>query len=317
MQQNKTAVVFPGQGSQSVGMMLDLAEHHTTVKSIFSEASDALGYDLWDVVINGPEEKLNTTVYTQPALLTAAYAVWQILQTNNMVLPDYLAGHSLGEYTALVCADALEFTDAVKLVAARGIFMQEAVKADQGAMAAIIGMSDDDVISVCNESRQGDDVLSPANFNSLGQVVVAGDKASVGRAVTLAKEKGARMAVIIPVSVPSHCELMKPAANRLAALLEDITISKPVIPVINNASVSAYTCADDIKKGLTEQLYMPVRWVETIQYFIANGVDCVVECGPGKVLSGLNKRIDKSLQLVSICDQANLTKFQSQLSNVR
>ncbi len=209
-------------------------------------------------------------------------------------------------FRSLVCSDAISFTDAVKLVAARGQFMQDAVAAGAGAMAAIIGMEDDAVAKLCDEVRGANEVLSPANYNSVGQVVIAGHDAAVNRAVALAKERGARMAVLIPVSVPSHCELMRPAAERLAALLESVNINKPTIPVMNNADVKIYENAADIRSGLTRQLYMPVRWVEIIQAFINMKMTNIIECGPGKVLTGLNKRIDKSLQLQSVCDLASI-----------
>lgn len=302
---HQNAFVFPGQGSQSVGMLADAAAQFPEISAAFTEASNVLGYDLQRLAIEGPAEELNQTVHTQPALLTVSYAVWKIL-TAHGVKPAILAGHSLGEYTALVCADAISFTDAVKLVAARGQFMQDAVAAGAGAMAAIIGMEDDAVAKLCDEVRGANEVLSPANYNSVGQVVIAGHDAAVNRAVALAKERGARMAVLIPVSVPSHCELMRPAAERLAALLESVNINKPAIPVMNNADVKIYENAADIRSGLTRQLYMPVRWVEIIQAFINMKMTNIIECGPGKVLTGLNKRIDKSLQLQSVCDLASI-----------
>lgn len=308
MTSHQFAFVFPGQGSQSVGMLADAAAQFPEVSAAFTEASDALGYDLQRLTFDGPVEELNQTVHTQPALLTASYAVWKILTARTEMKPAILAGHSLGEYTALVCADAMTFHDAVKLVAARGQFMQDAVAAGTGAMAAIIGLEDDAVAKLCEEVC-GTEVLSPANYNSVGQVVIAGHDAAVNRAVALAKERGARMAVLIPVSVPSHCELMRPAAERLAALLESVNINQPSIPVMNNADVKIYDNAADIRSGLTRQLYMPVRWVEIIQAFINMNINTIIECGPGKVLSGLNKRIDKSLQLQSVCDLASIENY--------
>lgn len=306
MTSHQNAFVFPGQGSQSVGMLADAAAQFPEISKTFSEASNVLGYDLQRLAFEGPAEDLNQTVHTQPALLTASYAVWKILSSRGAMRPTILAGHSLGEYTALVCADAMTFHDAVKLVAARGQFMQDAVAAGTGAMAAIIGLEDDAVLKLCDEVRGEKEVLSPANYNSVGQVVIAGHDVAVNRAVALAKERGARMAVLIPVSVPSHCELMRPAAARLAELLETVNISKPLLPVMNNADVKVYDNAADIRAGLTRQLYMPVRWVETIQSFIKMNVTTIIECGPGKVLTGLNKRIDKSLQLQSVCDLASI-----------
>lgn len=300
-------MVFPGQGSQSVGMLADIAVQFPEVKQTFAEASQALGYDLWDLVKNGPAEKLDTTTHTQPALLTASYAVWCILQNKNPIQPALLAGHSLGEYTALVCAKALNFSDAIKLVAARGEYMQDAVPPGVGAMAAIVGLDDAMVAEVCQQAiASAEEVLSPANFNSIGQVVVAGHKAAVERAVKLATEKGAKLAVMIPVSVPSHCKLMQPAADRLAKMLATITINNPELTVINNVDATAYTNAESIRDGLVKQLFMPVRWVDTIQAFVKNGITHVIECGPGKVLTGLNKRIDKSLTLMTTTDLTNL-----------
>lgn len=296
----KTAVVFPGQGSQSLGMLSDVVARFPEMKDTFHRASSVLGYDVWALIQEGPVEKLNQTAYTQPALLAASYAVWEVLQKNHAISPDYLAGHSLGEYTALVVAGALKFEEALGLVAARGQFMQEAVLEGEGAMAAIIGLDDVAVATICEIAiHSPDEVLTPANFNSIGQVVIAGHRAPVLRAIEIAKEKGASMTVLIPVSVPSHCALMKKAATRLAEKLKEITLNVPSIPVINNADVNLYSSVDDIRAGLMKQLYMPVRWVETIQWFVGKGVDRIVECGPGKVLTGLNKRIHKPLQLMT------------------
>lgn len=297
------AFVFPGQGSQRVGMLSDLANAHADILTTFAEASDVLGYDLWDLVQNGPEDKLNSTMYTQPALLAAGVAVWRVLEKQSVCQPALLAGHSLGEYTALVCSGSLAMTDAVQLVALRGQYMQEAVKPGEGAMAAIIGLEPDDVRAICESVvSEHAGVLSPANYNSIGQIVIAGETALVEKACALAKDKGAKRALVLPVSVPSHCELMRSAAEKLAAKLEEININGPTIPVISNVAVAPYTDARSIQKGLVEQLYSPVRWIETIQYFVAKGVSSVIECGPEKVLSGLNKRIDKSLELLSTSD---------------
>lgn len=307
MNNHSIAFVFPGQGSQFVGMLADAVSQYPEINDVFSSASAALGYDLQHLVFNGPEEKLNQTEYTQPALLAASYAVWRVITARSDVKPAMLAGHSLGEYTALVCAGAIDFQDAVKLVAARGKFMQDAVTTGIGAMAAIIGLENDVVADICNQARGNDnEVLSPANYNSIGQIVIAGHQEAVHRAIVLAKEKGAKMAVLIPVSVPSHCELMRPAAERLAALLQTIDIRQPTIPVINNADVKIYENTEAIRDGLTRQLYMPVRWVETIEAIKNNHITNIVECGPGKVLTGLNKRIDKTLQLQSVNDLASI-----------
>lgn len=301
-----TAFVFPGQGSQSVGMLAEAAAHYPEIKMTFDEASEVLGYDLWEMSQHGPAEELDKTMHTQPALLAASYAIWRVLQGKTSMQPQVLAGHSLGEYTALVCADALQYHDAIKLVAARGQYMQDAVAAGVGAMAAIIGLEDAAVEAVCQEAAQADEVLSPANFNSIGQVVVAGHKPAVERAIALAKAQGAKLAMLIPVSVPSHCALMKPASERLAALLDTMSLADPRLPVINNVEAKRYQTAADIRSGLVRQLYMPVRWVQAVQSMIADGVQTVVECGPGKVLTGLNKRIDKNLRLMATSDMAGL-----------
>lgn len=306
MTTNTLGIVFPGQGSQSVGMLKDIASEFPVVQATFDEASAVLGYDLGQLILQGPAEELDKTVHTQPALLAASYAIWRILNDKKNQQPALLAGHSLGEYTALVCANALSFADAIKLVAARGQYMQEAVPAGQGALAAIVGLPDAAVDEICQKARLNDEVLSPVNFNCPGQVVIGGHIAAVNRAVVLAKESGARLAKLLPVSVPSHCILMKPAAERLAVLLQQTTINTPAIPVINNADVKIYASAEAIRDGLTRQLFMPVRWLETIQAFTQAGITHIIECGPGKVLSGLNKRIDSNLQLTSTADLQNL-----------
>lgn len=307
------AFVFPGQGSQSVGMLADLAVAFPLVGETFAEASDALGYDLWQLVQEGPVETLNKTHITQPAMLSAGIAVWRIMQQQGHVRPVVVAGHSLGEYSALVAAGALNFSDAVRLVAERGRLMQEAVPAGQGAMAAILGLDDDIVIAVCAAAAQGD-VVSAVNFNAPGQVVIAGSAAAVERAVEAAKEAGAKRALLLPVSVPSHCALMKPAAAQLAAQLAGMSISVPTIPVINNVDVVAATDAAAIRDALVRQLYSPVRWVESVQKMAQEGVDTLVECGPGKVLVGLNKRIEKTMNAMAVFDAASLEKTLTELS---
>lgn len=299
------AFVFPGQGSQSVGMLKDLAENFTEVSATFNEAADALGYDLWSVVQEGPAEKLNSTDITQPAMLAAGVATWRVWQAKGGAMPAMMAGHSLGEYTALVCAGSLDFSDAIKLVSQRGKFMMEAVPAGTGAMAAILGLDDDTVRQVCEEAAEGD-VLEPVNFNSPGQVVVAGHKSAIERGTVLAKEKGAKRALELPVSVPSHCALMKPAAENLAEVLEGIRFATPAVPVINNVDVSVAESEADIRDALKRQLYSPVRWVETIEKMAAEGVDSVVECGPGKVLMGLNKRINRAMATAAMIDAASI-----------
>ncbi len=305
-----TAFVFPGQGSQSVGMMQKMADTYPLVQKVFSDASSVLNIDLWDIVSNGPDEKINSTDITQPVMLAAGYATWRVWKEAGGASPAVMAGHSLGEYTALVCAGAIEIKDAIKLVSARGRYMQEAVPAGAGAMAAILGLDDDVVISLCADASQNE-VVQAVNFNSPGQVVIAGHKSAVERAAELAKAKGAKRAVLLPVSVPSHCQLMKPAAERLAKDLESINIVSPVIPVINNVDVAKATDAHAIRAALARQLYQPVRWVETIQHMANTGVTTIVECGPGKVLVGLNKRIDKGLNHAAIVDSESL---QAQLN---
>lgn len=299
------AIVFPGQGSQAVGMLADLYEQHDVVKNTFEEASSALGYDLWALVKDDSEGKLNQTEYTQPALLTSSVAVWRAYLEQGGSKPEFLAGHSLGEYSALVCAGVLSLADGVKLVEKRGQYMQQAVPAGTGAMAAIIGLDDDAIAKACEEGAQGE-VVSPVNFNSPGQIVIAGNKAAVERAMELCKEAGAKRALPLPVSVPSHCALMKPAADKLAEDLAALEFSAPEINVVNNVDVAVATDPQAIKDALIKQLYSPVRWTETIQFFAKEGVTESFEFGPGKVLSGLVKRIDKSVSCVSVGDSASL-----------
>lgn len=299
------AFIFPGQGSQSVGMLKDLSENFSEVSATFQEASDALGYDLWSLIQDGPAEKLNSTDVTQPAMLASGVATWRVWQAKGGAMPTMMAGHSLGEYTALVCAGSLDFVDAVKLVSQRGKFMMQAVPAGIGAMAAILGMEDDAVRQVCLDAAQGE-VLEAVNYNSPGQVVVAGNKSAVERVCILAKEKGAKRALELPVSVPSHCALMKPAADQLAEVLKGISFNAPSIPVINNVDVAAAESEADMRDALKRQLFSPVRWVETIEKMTADGADQFTECGPGKVLVGLNKRINKALTSVALLDTATI-----------
>jgi len=300
------AFVFPGQGSQSEGMLSALAAEFSDVEATYREAAEVLGYDLWDIVQNGPADKLNSTDITQPAMLAAGVAVWRVWQAKGGAQPVVLAGHSLGEYTALVCAGSLAFTDAIKLVAERGRLMQAAVPAGTGAMAAVLGLEDDAVRQACSDAAAGE-VLEAVNFNSPGQVVVAGNKAAVERVVTLAKERGAKRALLLPVSVPSHCALMQPAAEQLASVLKEVAIQAPGIPVINNADVATPSEPDAIRDALVRQLYSPVRWVETIQKMATDGVDRLLECGPGKVLVGLNKRIERNMAAQAVLDPDSLS----------
>ncbi|MDH3526315.1 MAG: ACP S-malonyltransferase [Gammaproteobacteria bacterium] len=298
-------MVFPGQGSQSVGMLSGLADAYPQVADTFNEASDVLGYDLWALVKDGPAEDLNRTDRTQPAMLAAGVAVWRIWQARKGRMPAVMAGHSLGEYSALVCAGALNYTDAIGLVAERGRCMQDAVAAGSGAMAAILGLSDEAVAAVCTEAAQGD-VVTAVNFNSPGQVVIAGDAQAVQRAIALAKETGAKRAILLPVSVPSHCALMKPAAERFARQLQETAIAAPQLPVIQNVDVTAHETPGDIRDALERQLYRPVQWVRTIEAMRQRGVERIIEAGPGKVLAGLCKRIDKSLTALPAHDPDSL-----------
>ena len=310
----KFAMVFPGQGSQTVGMLAELAGDYPIVQETFKQASEVLGYDLWQLVQEGPAEELNKTWQTQPALLTASVAVYRVWQQKYPALkPEVMAGHSLGEYSALVCAGVLDFQDAVKLVELRGKLMQQAVPEGTGAMYAIIGLDNDAIINACKQAEQGE-VVSAVNFNSPGQVVIAGAKAAVERAAALCKEVGAKRVLPLAVSVPSHCALMKPAADQLSVSLESITLKAPVVAVLNNVDVKAETDAVAIRNALVRQLYSPVRWTETVEKMAQNGVEVLVEVGPGKVLNGLTKRIVDSLQAVSVNDVKSLDSVEEVLA---
>lgn len=284
------AFIFPGQGSQSVGMLADLNATYPIVQQTFEQASDILHYDLWKLSQNGPKETLNQTEKTQPALLAGSVALWRIWQDQGGSQPSFMAGHSFGEYSALVCAGALAYEDAVSLAQDRGRFMQAAVPEGEGAMAAILGLKDQQVIEVCQAQQQ---VVSAVNFNAPGQVVIAGLTAAVEAAIIEAKNLGAKMAIKLPVSVPSHSSLMKPAADKMAERLKDVTITVPKIAVIHNVDTSIKTQASDIATALVQQLHNPVLWVATIEKMVAEGVTTLIECGAGKVLTGLNKRISR------------------------
>ncbi len=301
------AFVFPGQGSQSIGMLSDLATHHPLVNETFTQASAVLGYDLWQVVQDGPLDKLNQTATTQPAMLAAGVATWRVWQSQSEQLPVVMAGHSLGEYSALVCAGVIAFEDAVQLVAERGQLMQQAVPAGEGAMAAILGLADEAVIAVCEQAADNE-VVSAVNFNSPGQVVIAGHKNAVERATELAKQAGAKRALLLPVSVPSHCSLMVSAADQLRLRMADMTFNAPTLPVINNVDVKIENDPQAIRDALARQLYMPVRWVESVNAMAEQGVDRLVECGPGKVLAGLTKRINKTIAAQAVFDEVSLQK---------
>ncbi|MGH1440824.1 MAG: ACP S-malonyltransferase [Cellvibrionaceae bacterium] len=295
MTMSKLAFIFPGQGSQKVGMLAELAKEYAVIEETFTEASEVLGYDLWALVQAGPQEELNLTERTQPMLLTASVALWRAWQQKNGVQPELMAGHSLGEWSALVCAGVVDFKAAVKLVQLRGKYMQEAVPAGEGSMAAIIGLDDDVIVSVCEEAAQGE-VVSAVNFNSPGQVVIAGNTAAVDRACELCKEKGAKRAMPLAVSAPFHSALLRPAADRLAEDIAGVTFNTPTIPVAHNVHAKTESDPEAIKKAMIEQIYHPVLWVACVNTLVKEGVDTCVECGPGKVLSGLSKRIDRSIK---------------------
>ncbi len=301
----KSAFIFPGQGSQSVGMLSGAAGNWPIVAQTFAEASDLLGYDLWKLCQKGPAEDLNQTAYTQPALLTASVALWRQWFVAGGRAPDFLAGHSLGEYSALVAAESLNFFDAVKLVRLRGELMQNAVPKGQGRMAAILGLDDADVVAACAEAS-GDGVVAAANFNAPGQVVIAGDSAAVDRAIELCKERGARKTIPLPVSVPSHCALMKTAAEELTEALNEVSFNNAVIPVVQNVTATTEQSRDVIKANLVHQLYSPVLWVDCVKALVANNVQVAVECGSGNVLTGLIKRIDRGLPVHTIETQDTL-----------
>ena len=307
----KTAFLFPGQGSQSVGMLADLVaqapEVQKAVTHAFGEASDVLGFDLWQVVQEGPAERLDRTEITQPALLTAGIATWRAWQSLGGFTPDYLAGHSLGEYTALVAADAIAFEDAVLLVAERGRRMQAATPPGAGAMAAVLGLEEQALADICEQAAQGQ-VVSCANINSPGQVVIAGDREAVQRACELATGAGARRAIPLSVSVPSHCALMRPAALAMQSVLEETEFRKPRLPVVHNVDVAVHDEPEDIRAVLVQQLWQPVRWSETILEFVSWGVSRCAECGPGKVLTGLNRRIARDLDSVAFNDYETMKR---------
>jgi len=299
------AFVFPGQGSQSVGMLAELGANHHVVVETFSQASEVLGYDLWQLVQHDQNGLLNQTHITQPALLSASVALWRLWLEKGGITPTMLAGHSLGEYSALVCAGALGFSDAIRLVEARGQFMQAAVPPGEGAMAAIIGLDNDAIALACEVSAQGQTV-APVNYNSPGQVVIAGSKLAVERAMVACKAGGAKRALALPVSVPSHCSLMLPAAEKLRTILAGVKVSLPIIPVVHNVDAKLASSSEAIISNLVAQLHQPVLWTQCVESIAASGVDLVVECGPGKVLNGLTKRINKTLQSASINDAASL-----------
>lgn len=290
------AFVFPGQGSQSIGMLAELGQAEPSVLQTFEEASDVLGYDLWRLVQEGPADELNSTERTQPAMLAAGVAVWRIWRKRGGPAPTIMSGHSLGEFSALVCADSLDFGAAVDLVRFRGKIMQEAVPAGQGAMAAILGLEDQVIRDVCHEASEGQ-VVEPVNYNAPGQVVIAGNTPAVERAIELLKAKGAKRAIPLPVSVPAHSALMRPAASRLEERLAGESVRTPLVPEIYTVDVHTHGSPQSIRKALVQQLYSPVLWVDTVRAMVAHGADSIVECGPGKVLTGLNRRIERRREI--------------------
>jgi len=310
MSDNSLAFVFPGQGSQKVGMLAAAHEQFEAVRDTFAEASQALGYDMWDLIQNGEQDALNLTETTQPVLLASSVALWRAWQARGGAQPALMAGHSLGEFSALVCAGALDFADGVRLVRSRGQFMQTAVPVGEGAMAAIIGLDDDIINNICAET---DGVVAAVNFNSPGQVVIAGHTGPVEAAIVALKAAGAKRAMPLPVSAPFHTELMKPAGERLAEAIADIEVSSPAIPVVHNVHAGIESDPTVIRELLVQQIYSPVQWTRCVQTMTDGGVINVVECGPGKVLGGLNRRIDKSLNSFSLEDPESLASAQQEL----
>lgn len=303
MTDKSLAFVFPGQGSQTVGMLAEIAEQHAVIKETFSEASDALGYDMWDLVQNGEQEALNLTETTQPVLLTSSVALWRAWQQQTDKMPSLMAGHSLGEFSALVCAGALTFTDAVKLVRSRGQFMQTAVPVGEGTMAAVLGLDDQAIIEICDQAG-----AEAVNFNSPGQVVIAGKVAAVESAVEACKAAGAKRAMVLSVSAPFHTSLMKPAGEKLAEELANLTVESPTIPVVHNVHAKTESDPQSIRELLVEQIYSPVKWVGCVETMVGQGIEKTVECGPGKVLGGLNRRIHKPLSVFNLDAVAGFEK---------
>lgn len=306
MKNQQLAFVFPGQGSQKVGMLAEIAGVYSIVQETFAEASTALGYDMWQLIQQGPQEELNLTEKTQPLLLTASVALWRVWQQQGGAQPALLAGHSLGEFSALVCAGTIDFTDAVRLVRARGQFMQTAVPVGEGAMAAVLGLEDDQIVQICRTASEAGGVVEAVNFNAPGQVVIAGTVAGVNSAIELCKAAGSKRALPLPVSAPFHTSLMRPAGDKLRAAMQDLTFKAPLIPVVHNVHAQPETDPQKIKDILFEQIFSPVNWVGCVQYLAAQGVTATIECGPGKVLGGLIKRIDKELSCAGVETSAEL-----------
>jgi [acyl-carrier-protein] S-malonyltransferase len=293
------AMMFPGQGSQSVGMLADLAETRPEVRETFREAGEALGLDLWQLARRGPADELNRTELTQPAMLAGGIAVWRAWRALGGPMPAVMAGHSLGEYSALVAAEAIDFADAIRIVSRRGQLMQSAVPAGEGAMAAILGLDDEVVEAICREAQEGQ-VVAPANYNSPGQLVIAGDAAAVERAMHKCRDAGAKRAMVLPVSVPSHCALMDPAGRSLVDVLAETDIRSPKVPILHNVDVAEHAEPGAIREALVRQLSAPVRWTATVQALAGRGIGQMAECGPGRVLSGLGRRIDRAVTWVAL-----------------
>ena len=306
MNNAQLAFVFPGQGSQKVGMLADIAAAYPIVGETFAEASDALGYDMWALIQGGPQEELNLTEKTQPVLLASSVALWRVWQLRGGAQPSLLAGHSLGEFSALVCAGTIAFGDAVRLVRARGQFMQTAVPVGDGAMAAVLGLEDEQIVHICRAASSGGEVVEAVNFNSPGQIVIAGTVEGVGKAIELCKAAGSKRALPLPVSAPFHTSLMRPAGDKLREAMAELKFSAPAIPVVHNVNAQTETDPERIKAILFEQIFSPVQWTHCVQALAAKGVATVVECGPGKVLCGLVKRIDKNINCLGIEDSAGL-----------
>ncbi len=302
------AIVFPGQGSQSIGMMDNIISSDSEIQKIFNIASEILGYNILEIISKGPKEKLNQTEITQPAILLTSYALWHLWKRKSELTPTVLAGHSLGEYTALLCAEVINLEEAVSLVSERGKSMQRSVPCDTGAMAAILGLNDNVLEKICIDVSK-DEIVSIANYNSPGQLVISGHKNAVERVINLTKEAGAKKAILLPVSVPSHCILMKKAADEFSQFLNGVTFNDPKIPILQNVDAKIKMSADEIKPVLLEQLYKPVCWVDSIKQMNLLGVTKVIECGPGKVLCGLIKRIEDSFDLFPLYDQTSLEKI--------
>lgn len=306
------AFVFPGQGSQKIGMLADLAAEYPIIQQSFAEASDALDYDLWSLIQQGEQEDINLTERTQPILLTSSVAIWRLWQQQGGAEPALMAGHSLGEWSALVCSGVVPFADAVQIVRSRGAYMQQAVPVGQGAMAAIIGLDDEIITNACSEAEQGK-VVSAVNYNAPGQVVIAGDADAVERAIENCKAAGAKRALPLPVSAPFHTSLMRPAADNLAEQVESTTFSAPQVPVVHNVNAKTESDPTVIKTLMLEQIYHPVLWVDCVNTLAKSGISTMIECGPGKVLSGLAKRIDRSLTALATEDVANFNQALSEI----